>query len=240
MENQLNKKGNKEGRWIFKSKSGKVLEEYNYKNGIKHGVQKICYSNGRVESIDNYVDGKLHGLSVRYANKAGKQIESSGLYNNGIKEGLWEENSIMISRYRKGTYKNDKKNGHWTEQHLNIILRGIYKNDKKEGGWIGEFAKGRTLNVKVGIAYLGYYIDDTKDGLEISYQSPGIIWEQCEFKNGIRDGLFIKYFHTGEICEKGNYKNGVRDGEWLDYSDNNYLNSNPIVYVDGKIKRTRK
>jgi antitoxin component YwqK of YwqJK toxin-antitoxin module len=241
MENQLNKKGNKEGKWIFKSKSGKKLAVYNYKDGVKQGPQTEYYSNGRVESIDNYVDGKLHGLSIRYADKSGKQIESSGSYNNGVKEGLWEENDIIEGyRHCKGTYENDKKNGHWTEKRLNMIYRGTYRNDEKDGGWIGEFAKGETINVEGGIAYLGYYINGIKEGLEISYQSPGIIWKQCEFKNGILDGLFIKYFHTGEICEKGNYNNGVRDGEWLDNSDNNKFNGKPVLYVAGKIQRPRK
>jgi antitoxin component YwqK of YwqJK toxin-antitoxin module len=239
MENQLNKKGNKEGKWIFKNKSGKKLEECNYKDGVKHGTQTEYYSNGRVESIDNYIDGKRHGLSIRYANKSGKQIERSGSYNNGVKEGLWEEGGTTHN-YCRGTYENDKKNGHWTEQRLGIILRGTYKNDKKDGGWIGEFAKGEICNVEGGIAYLGYYINGIKDGLEIDYQSPGIIWTQCEFKNGILDGLFIKYFHTGEICEKGNYRNGVRDGEWLDNTDSNKFHGKPVVYVAGKIKSPRK
>jgi antitoxin component YwqK of YwqJK toxin-antitoxin module len=238
MENQLNEKGNKEGKWILKNKIGKKLGVCIYKDGVKHGTQTMYYSNGRVESTENYVDGKLHGLAIYYANERGKQIERSGTYNNGVKEGLWEEIDLQI--HCKGTYVNDKKNGHWTEQTLNIILRGMYKNNKKEGGWIGEFAKGTTINVEGGIAYLGYYINGEKDGLEISCLRPNIIWRQCEFKNGIRDGLFIEYFRTGEICEKGNYVNGVRDGEWLDNSDRNELKSNPVVYVAGEIKRPRK
>ena len=57
--------------------------EYSLKNGLKEGVEKEYYSNGKVESIGLYKNGKKEGLFKRF-NYDGKVVEEE-LYNNGTR-----------------------------------------------------------------------------------------------------------------------------------------------------------
>ena len=59
------------------------------------------------------------------------QLESKGIYNNGIKEGEWiwyyDNGQLQI----KGFYKNGKQVGEWISYYYNgqIQLKGFYKHN---------------------------------------------------------------------------------------------------------------
>jgi uncharacterized protein len=98
----------------FKEKdSGKEmykLEEY-YDNGVKRlegyftgnersGRWNSWHDNGRLWSVANYQDGKLHGKQTVYFPSGSKYYEGS--FENGIRKGVWtfwdEEGKIVNSR----------------------------------------------------------------------------------------------------------------------------------------------
>lgn len=61
----VNKYGEPHGEWIT-YRQDKIHVITNFKNGVKHGVEKKYFSNGQIEKIANYVDGKKNGLYKKY------------------------------------------------------------------------------------------------------------------------------------------------------------------------------
>lgn len=61
--------------------------DFNYKNGVQHGVQKEFYKGGQINIIANYKKGKLHGLREQYYPSG--NLENRAKYVNGLMEGVY-------------------------------------------------------------------------------------------------------------------------------------------------------
>ncbi len=107
----INKK--KDGKWVYYNTSGKVISEENYTNCKKDGafrmyapetgiiLEEVQWKNGVREgtSFNNYTNGQLR-LKVNYKND-----KMDGAFENYYEDGkLWT----------KGNYKEDFRNGEWT------------------------------------------------------------------------------------------------------------------------------
>jgi len=105
---------------------GKLREEIEYKNSIKHGMS-IDYSNGRKETP--YIDGKKDGKELHYQNG---ELISETRYKNNKKDGVhiqYHKDKIWVEE----SYKDGKKDG-----YHRLILEGgrilyehLYKDDKR-------------------------------------------------------------------------------------------------------------
>ncbi len=75
------------GTLRYSTKSGFVSYETSYKNGIKHGIDKIYDENMRLITRANYKEGLLHGLYESFDPNG--QVIFSGYYENGKEKGIW-------------------------------------------------------------------------------------------------------------------------------------------------------
>jgi antitoxin component YwqK of YwqJK toxin-antitoxin module len=130
---------------------------------------------------------------------------SSGSYNNGLRDGIWEKYLSNGQLIYKGSYKNGDRDGIWEEYYSNGQL----------------YSK---LSFKNGVA----------DGIWEKYRSNGQLIYKGSYKNGERDGYWEWYHDNGQLMSKGSYKNDKRDGYWEDYWWNGQLNSSGL-YKNGEL-----
>lgn len=61
--------------------------DFNYKDGVQHGVQKEFYKGGQISLIANYKNGKPHGLREQYYPSG--NLETRAKYVTGLIEGVY-------------------------------------------------------------------------------------------------------------------------------------------------------
>ena len=115
--------------YIFDTPS--VLKVLNYKNGKKHGIEKIMPSENQYQEA-TYFEGKLHGYKKYYERPKGKLHEQREKVRDlvlreeiGFKNGVWH--GVYIKYWRNGRiridgkYKNGEKDG---------VFKYYYENGK--------------------------------------------------------------------------------------------------------------
>ena len=65
------------GECTFRYESGQKWEEYNYKEGKKHGTQTRWYANGQKWYEYNYKEGDLHGTQTVWYESGQKKEEEN-------------------------------------------------------------------------------------------------------------------------------------------------------------------
>lgn len=66
---------------------GRLQQEGDRKNGLRHGVWTSYFSNGRVQSRNAYRDGKLEGISTVFRENGATYY--TGQHRNGKQVGEW-------------------------------------------------------------------------------------------------------------------------------------------------------
>lgn len=83
---------------------GGVAEEIPYTNGIKNGVWKQYYTDGKLKLKATYIEDKLQGLMLVYYQNGLPEV--SGMYKNNLKNGLWMYFNDEGAVIKKETYVN--------------------------------------------------------------------------------------------------------------------------------------
>ena len=86
--------------------SVKIMEEYNCLNGLKNGSWKQYFKLGRLKSEGNYSMGKRDGIFIYYF--ANGTIDSKGSFKNNLKDGNWFYYDGEKANMKKLTYEKGK------------------------------------------------------------------------------------------------------------------------------------
>jgi len=172
-----------------------LLEEQNFLNGKKHGIQKKYYINGKPKIIEEYDNDILTHREV-YNDKG--IITSDENYSFGKKDGEQQKfdddgNLILLEVYNKGVLVKFEK---YSEDKRKVyeIKGDLYK--------INEFNK----DDKLISLYFEKITSGIKDSIRINYDP----------KTGFKKEEFS--FVNGKKMREGKYKNNKKDGIWLYYS----------------------
>ena len=104
----------------------KIMEMYNYSEGIKHGIWEHYYDNGHIKAKGKYEYGSKHGEEFYYFSNG--QIDLSGFYKNGNKTGLWIYYGEDGAKKKEVYYKNGKLlEGKELELYLNQVKAKKHK-----------------------------------------------------------------------------------------------------------------
>jgi antitoxin component YwqK of YwqJK toxin-antitoxin module len=93
--------------------NGQKLEEYNYVNGVLHGVGTHWFEDGQKASEGNYVNGWLHGVVTEWDFNGQKRRETP--YVNGKAEGVatyWDESGQKL--FEK-CFRDDREDKGWQQ-----------------------------------------------------------------------------------------------------------------------------
>lgn len=196
----------KTGLWQRINKSGKILEEQDYKKGKKDGVQKVYFNNGQISDLRNYKDGKYYGKLIRY-------------YENGVKrsEGTWENGNHVgehTEYYENGTVSKIEK---FDKLNHSFFVRSYDKDGRlyevkdidKKGNGISEITKSDGTVVAKEIYKDFHRITEKR------FYDSGIIKEENQYgyEKGSDNSTWLqkKYDKTGKLRN-----------EHLHYTENDY------------------
>lgn len=193
--------------WKNYSLTKSLSSEGNYLNDEKTGEWKNYYSkytnddkpthySEKLYLIENYIKGKLNGLSTRFSYLNKEKYKCSELdENNKPKDSCTR--MVYQKVLQKSNYKNNKLNGDFElRDSLDILVaKGDFANDQKIGKWFHR------------------YEDEDYDGNPYAYFMEG------SYEDDEREGEWIYYYKKGEINKTINYSNGELDGKFTEWNN---------------------
>ena len=217
---KLDWKQNIDGQWIqfYKNNDSIPAKIFELKKTKLNGEYKLFYENGKIETIENYINEKRVGLKTNFY-KSGK-IRDSVIYRlDTAQNGHIFSNKIFLKTfYENGNYKKIQ-----TFDSLGV----------KNGKWVDFYENGQ---VKIEQQYTNKNIDLRNSANKNSYGNRiekykyfypnGQIKFSLNYSNDkIDSGLFVEYYSSGQKKISGNLKNGLRDSEWTEYYENGKIKS---------------
>ena len=195
----------RDGLWICWYKNGKKRSEVNYKYDFEFGECIYYNIDGAVELTENYtyVDDV-----VPFYQTEGYSIGNINPGNHPPEDGIWEYNGPFVSI--KTTYRDWEKNGQhreWTSQNGVILTDGNYKNEKKDGLWT-QYRQGGDYDNSTGIKlFQNTYKEGNIDGLTRKFYRNGEKESEGYLKGTQKIGLWTSYLKDGSVLEVKDYDN---------------------------------
>lgn len=177
----------------------------------RKGYWEYFYSNGELETSGEYVEGEKDGIWDEF-NKEGERIHTY-TYDNGkfVQMKDFETNGkLQLVRNVKNFKLTDSLNSYYpdgTPKRLIYMPKGVENN-----GTIASYYPNGALR----------YETDLKDFELNSYLTQkderGNKIYEVDFKDGKENGVVKDYYRTGETYLEGNYKDGEKEGVWTYYN----------------------
>jgi antitoxin component YwqK of YwqJK toxin-antitoxin module len=242
--------GKKQGMAFEYDRNGKVSTILEYRNnylisrqkinrenkkGLKQGVWKEFYPDGKLHYEKNYVDGKLNGyfkeydtsgnlkFVIRYENgkvvneqpNESENLEIRNEYDdngNLIFSGPFREN-VPVGIHRR--YSPDGKviSSKIYDNMGNVISVGIVnENGEKNGEWKDYYSGGELKDE-------GKYENNNRTGSWKFYRKNGKVEQTGIFRNDKYHGLWTWYYPDGNILREEEYFIGNEEGLSVEYSE---------------------
>jgi YD repeat-containing protein len=178
-----------------------LIQKRFFVNNKENGITKSWYESGKLMSQYIFVEGKKHGLSIMFHPNDTKYME--GLYKDDLQEGIWNEwytnGKVRVEcqyilgqldgeiRYffengkiqESGNYIKGLLNGNWKnyDDQGNLISIKNYQDGKKEGMWYTYHKNGKTssetfYNTDLVVGEIKKYDDN---GVIILHVNPELI-----------------------------------------------------------------
>ena len=135
VKGQYDEKSKKTGMWVQRLKTGKRIDETEYKNGERNGKRMTFFDDDSgPDKIEIYKNDKLNGVTIEYSNKT-KKLESEVTYVDGRREGPFK-------RYHEDG-KTLKSEGKYTEGNV------TYEKTYFPNGKLKMIEEGKSFDFKV-------------------------------------------------------------------------------------------
>ena len=207
--NRTDEKGLKQGVWKTYFQNGKIKSEINYRDDMLNGSYKEYDENGNLSVLLQYAKGIL----MEEKDTAEMDVEiRNQLDNNG--------NIVYSGSYRKnipvGIHRMYDKTGKVINAYLynsdgTKLGEGIITNEgKKEGEW-KYFNRDGTLRSS------GNYANNLEKGAWKYFYFNGKTEQTGVYKNGKVDGLWKWYYDNGDVRREEEYYEGKEEGVCIEY-----------------------
>lgn len=227
--NRYNNVNKRTGIWRELYANGEVRMEGNYTNGLKNGVFKNYDKQGKLLSIEQYVDDILvegdeaTGIpDIREEFYSDGQVKTSGSYKNGKKHGTFRNYDPRGKEQDAHLYEQDvkiaegqldslgRRIGAWTFYYPTgqIKYKGGYKLGLKDGAWTYYYTDGKVVQS-------GSYINDEPAGNWKWYYSNSSVHRDEYYLRGKEDGHCVEYDSLGIVLTEGDYIGGLKTGAWV-------------------------
>ncbi len=116
-------------------RSGALVEESTFINGLEHGIRKEWHANGMPAALTPFLEGKEHGIAHRWAlhDSAHVGMHVTGPFERGVMHGTWRRLYRNGTRCGENPYLNGLREGVWTIWSMDgTVLKQVeYRNDRK-------------------------------------------------------------------------------------------------------------
>jgi len=191
--------GDKEGKWIYYSKSGKKLSEGEYSAGKKIGLWKFYYPDETLKQT-GYFSQDLYSGVWEFYNVAG-DVQKREEYSAGKREGLSIEYDDDEEKILEGMYKNDLRHGFWIDKTGDLVTQGEYIYGERTGVWKSTYKNGNK-------AFKGEYFSDKPQGKHVYYYKNGQVEHDEYWKQGKAIKTWNYYEEDGSLKYSVYYKDG--------------------------------
>ncbi|MDG1147195.1 MAG: hypothetical protein P8N52_02700 [Crocinitomicaceae bacterium] len=220
------KNGSQDSLYLEWYETGKLKTKGTFK--LDEAVNKwyYYYQDGRLKAIEEaqdsmnyvwefYLPDSLHtqtvvdGLGELTTYYTTGQVKEWYNYNQGLKNGSFEEFSIYGYTTLSGSFKGGLKDGKWEYTYYTGDLEKIshYEDGALNGAYTYYYDNGKT-NV------IGQYKNGAKDGEWTWYTNTGNKDMKGSFKNDLQDGDWSYWYRTGDLSYHAHYTSGLKTGEW--------------------------
>ena len=218
---------NCEGTQKYEEKytNGKLKVEGLYKNCEKHGNWKWYFkSKNQIEKKGEYRKGKEIGEWLEFHLSGRKKTITN--YKNGFKNGRYFEledlpsiNNVEVYTV-KGTYKNNDKDGTWSEFYPDKSRKSIsyYTSGLKTGKWL-EYYNNQNNSKK----FQGTYSNGLETGNHEWYYKNGSLKKSIQYNNGLKSGYHYEYYKDRKPKVEGQYKSDEKYDTWIYFCSNGEL-----------------
>ncbi|MCK9203927.1 MAG: hypothetical protein M0P58_05740 [Bacteroidales bacterium] len=223
--NQTDKSGNKFGYWeetigdiiysgIYRDnqKSGAWTGQYpnkmisgieHYSNGMKDGIVIRVDRHGKINQIENYKTGMLHGQSLSfgaYSDNPSTEINYFAGKKNGTFKQYYDNGKIQEESY----FINDKKNGvsKWSNKTGHIVAEYNYKNGDFDGSQ-------KTYYDNDTLQSVNNYVNNQLSGVSKEYYRNGMEKITGQYIAGIKEGAWTEFDESGKVLKVTKYKGGI-------------------------------
>lgn len=210
--------------------TGKLIEKYKYKNGLKNGYSV----NVKEKSQGRYLDGEKHG---KWEYEVGTPLYNKQFYDRGKKV---EKRQVFLSLkkekeisrlYEYEEKKQDTVVIHKGNQKLSYnatyISRDSIDHPTKRIAYFNDYPHQKAI---VKYIYNGYV-----NGIYRIYYPNGFLYREAHYLGGLLDGDWKEYTSEGVLTIRGKYRNGKKHGKWeYGLRTNNYKKER---YIEGKLKQ---
>ena len=205
---------------------GDTLLNYTDINGMKQGIWRKVYPNGKLAYEGKFRNNKPIGEFKRYFEDGDlKAILVYEKDEESAKATLYHKNQIVAA---EGSYFGKEKHGVWNYYSIKkqLILSESYKKGLKHGKFVKYHNNGK-------IAEESNWIENKQDGMWRLYFDSGRKKLETKYINGKRSGLYYVYYENGQLMVKGEYLDDKRNGNWTFYKKNGDVKI-VIDYLNGK------
>lgn len=214
---RYNKKGNRDGRWVWLTDDGDTSEITYFKDGNRDGELRTFYDNGALSQIVPFDDNEVEGTVVDYyyAGALFSETPFAKTQKNGTQTYYYPIGKVQAEI----PWKDDKREG---------IMKGYYVNGQleaeepyKEGELDGPYRE----YYDDGVLYeTGQFKEGKREGKWITYHHNGQIKEEITYKDGNQVGEGKEYFKSGKLYKSYDLdERGKLNGSSKTYDENGQL-----------------
>ena len=185
--------------------------------GAYQGTEKVIhfYPSEKEALIKNIYFEKNNLKNGAYINYFKNGLTNQkGTYKSGKKEGLWTyfyytKDSKISKKEKEVHYKNDLKNGLYTEWHQNGQKKKqiTYQDDNQEGIGLTWYENGQKSSEM-------FFEDHLPEGENKMWFENGQLKALAVFRQGKREGIVKGWYENGQLKREMPHKNGVRHGKF--------------------------
>lgn len=158
--------------------TGNPQEVSHWEQGVKTGACQVWDRGLTPVSLETFLDGSRHGEALMYHRIAGvEKIHQRGMYNRGLKVGVWVEFNPEGERVQEKQFVRGKVTGYYKEWRGGVLTLVTNYMDSVENGARTEFfASGKPFSK-----------GEMKDG---GREGPWIYWEEDGSVQGAWSGFY--------------------------------------------------
>ena len=185
---------------------GKVMAEWNYKDGVYNGINRVYHRNGKMSVECNYKNGVLNGAFKRYYENG--DIASESNYWNGMVTKTAETYYLGGQLKSSSNYLEGREDGAGRQYYATGKIKSEWniKNGQTEGALKIYYEDGKReseINYREG----------KKNGISKSYYKDGKLSLIEEYENDKLQSLKKYYEADGKLIVEWNQKNGDKKAD---------------------------
>lgn len=205
--NRVDENGVKQGVWKKVYPNGKPAYEVFFRNGKPVGEYKRYHRNGKLKALLNYDENGEHATAQLFDDSG--NLIAEGFYFGQKKDSVWHFYSVDKNLARaEGELKNLRvKPG----KIRYIVAEEKYDKGQETGVWKSFYPSGV-------VAQTIEWADGKENGDFKQFHPNGKPKMEAKMKDGKRHGLVFFYYPNGSINVHGYYYQDKRHGKWTYYS----------------------